>query len=248
MKQTKSILLIAVTLVVISCSNNKQTQQLIEDSASAVEAAPANNILPVIEDTELFDGPNSTTKLVNHKATEMIGETQFLSIDESCTVRILDEKDGWYKIQVVTPDWLSQSHIGWVKKDVIGSPEDDTKEEELSLKEGSDYIILADENIGAQNLYCYVNGNNLKKEELKKIALYIKDKHGSASKVNVHLYDSKKLGDLISKIHLNDNEYLKVADHYLYFLDFDNLGSFYPYQDIKYKELGGKNWKKEPIK
>jgi hypothetical protein len=54
----------------------------------------------------------------------------------------------------------------------------------------------------------------------------------------------------MTKYPLSDSEYLRIADQFIAESTFDAPNSvwMYPYQDIKYKELGGKNWKREPIK
>ena len=68
-------------------------------------------------------------------------------------------------------------------------------------------------------------------------------------KCNISLYDDKAIKSLVTKYPLSDKEYLKVADHFIATSTFDmNEIWLYPFQDIKYKELGGKNWKKKPIK
>lgn len=66
---------------------------------------------------------------------------------------------------------------------------------------------------------------------------------------NISIYDDKSIKSLVTKYPLPDKEYLKVADHFIANSTFDMTDVWlYPFQDIKYKELGGKNWKKEPIK
>jgi len=68
-------------------------------------------------------------------------------------------------------------------------------------------------------------------------------------KCNISIYDDKSIKFLTTKYPLTDKEYLKFADHFVATSTFEmNDVSLYPFQDIKYKELGGKNWKKEPIK
>jgi hypothetical protein len=53
---------------------------------------------------------------------------------------------------------------------------------------------------------------------------------------------------LVTIYPLGNKDYLKVADHFVAQSTFDmNDVWLYPFQDIKYKELGGKNWKKRPI-
>jgi hypothetical protein len=48
------------------------------------------------------------------------------------------------------------------------------------------------------------------------------------------------------KYPVSDKEYLKLADHNIASSIFDMPEVWmYPLQDIKYKELGGHNWKKK---
>lgn len=62
---------------------------------------------------------------------------------------------------------------------------------------------------------------------------------------NIHLYDDPSIKSLITKYPLTDSEYLQFADHFVASSMFEMPEiDVYPFQDIKYKELGGKNWKK----
>ncbi len=66
---------------------------------------------------------------------------------------------------------------------------------------------------------------------------------------NINLFDTKSIKKYIGKYPLDKSEYLEYADHFVASSNFDSPEVWlYPYQDIKYKNLGGKNWKKEPIK
>lgn len=77
------------------------------------------------EDIELREGPGKKfDKIINQKATEALHRTQYLKIDYSCKVREAEEKDGWSKIAVVEPDWLTNSHQGWIEtKHIINTTE-----------------------------------------------------------------------------------------------------------------------------
>lgn len=62
---------------------------------------------------------------------------------------------------------------------------------------------------------------------------------------NIYIYDDVSIKKLTTKYPLTDFEYLKVADHFIASSMFEIPEVWgYPFQDIKYKELGGKNWKK----
>lgn len=60
-------------------------------------------------------GPGTSyDKLVNEKATRILKTTQYITIDNSVTVYEECSQGGWSKIHVTDPDYLSQSHRGWV--------------------------------------------------------------------------------------------------------------------------------------
>ena len=67
--------------------------------------------------------------------------------------------------------------------------------------------------------------------------------------VYINIIDTKKIYPLIKEYLLKGEKYIKVADHFIAQSSFDCPSDvwWYPYQDIQYKEFGGKNWKKEPI-
>lgn len=67
---------------------------------------------------------------------------------------------------------------------------------------------------------------------------------------NIYVYDTKSILPLVDIYPLNPKDYVKLADHFVSISTFDatELRDWYPYQDFKYKEYHGQNWKKEPIK
>lgn len=67
---------------------------------------------------------------------------------------------------------------------------------------------------------------------------------------NIFVYDDKLVVPLLNKYPLEKEEYLLLADHLVGDSTFDTPGyvSWYPYQDWKYRDYGGKNWKKDPIR
>jgi hypothetical protein len=69
-------------------------------------------------------------------------------------------------------------------------------------------------------------------------------------KSNVYIYDSKSIQPLIDIYPLEGADYLNVADHFIAASVFElpDEMEWYPFQDLLYKEYGGTNWKKEPIK
>lgn len=66
-------------------------------------------------DVVLRAGPSTTTeKLVNEKASAILHSTEYLTIDKSVTVREECTQGGWSRVRVTDPDWLRDSHFGWV--------------------------------------------------------------------------------------------------------------------------------------
>lgn len=58
-------------------------------------------------------------RLINEKATAVLGTTKYLQIDNSTTVREECSEDGWSRVAVTDPDWLRDSHIGWVPSSAL---------------------------------------------------------------------------------------------------------------------------------
>lgn len=65
-------------------------------------------------------GPGTSyEKRINQKATSILKTTRYIEIDNSVTVYEECSQDGWSKIRVTEPDYLSQSHRGWVSSKVL---------------------------------------------------------------------------------------------------------------------------------
>lgn len=60
-------------------------------------------------------GPGTNfSKIVNEKATRILKKTHYITIDNTVTVYEECTQDGWSKIRVTDPDYLSKSHRGWI--------------------------------------------------------------------------------------------------------------------------------------
>lgn len=244
----KQVFLISLLmLVLVSCKNKQSNKEIaVVDTIveSVVDEESHKTEFSVKEESEIFQSPNSKEKVLNQKATNALGETTYCEISRECIVKILDTKDEWVKIQVVEPSWLSSSHIGWVKKSCI---EMDEENSQILVQEGKDYeVMLKDIQGTVTNYYIKNNTCKLDDSDLYNFAKAIQKHVGG--KCNIYIYSSDKVKDLMTKYPLQGEEYLKVADAFVYSLGFDGTYSFYPFQDIQYKEFGGRNWKKDPIK
>lgn len=227
-----AIIIVAIPyFALFSCSKSKNT-------VSSVES------IEVIEDSNIFEAPNSTEKVLNTQASAVCRSLQYCSISRDCLVRILERQDDWVKVQIVSPEWLSDTHIGWVKASCIASEEGEKPS--IVVEEGKDYEILLKDT--SKTVICYYIKNitcELNDSNLYLFAKAIQDNLGGGC--NVYIYESDKVKHLMTKYPLKGKEYIEVADEFAYLLDCQGFYSFYPYQDWQYKEYGGKNWKGKPI-
>ncbi len=60
-------------------------------------------------------GPSTKTdKIINQKATAILHRTDYITVDHTVTVYEECSVSGWSKIRVTDPDWLANSHRGWI--------------------------------------------------------------------------------------------------------------------------------------
>lgn len=180
-------------------------------------------------------------KIINKKATAAIGETQYLTVDTSCIVLILEHEADWVKVQVIDPDWLKSSHIGWMKTKYLEgfSPK-------VTVSKDFYRIVLHESNGNVENVYVVYMKNDITPEIARALIFQIRLEIENA---NINVFANEKIIQLFKKYPLEKNEYLKVADQYICRSSFDAplAVGWYPYQDILYKEYGGNNWKKDPL-
>lgn len=108
-------------------------------------------------------------------------------------------------------------------------------------------ILGTDHNNAVENFYVYFKNISVNKDSIQDFATSFKREH-SNKQCNIYIIDNKSIYPLVKKYPLKGSEYIKVADHFVALYDFSNDISLYPLQDIYYKNQGGKNWKKDPIK
>lgn len=93
----------------VSCgSDSKKTGQELRVNGSGVvlRAAPSEK----------------SAKLINKKATEIMKTTQYLQLDNTVTVHEECTQGTWSRVRVTEPDWLRDSHIGWVPSNSLRRP------------------------------------------------------------------------------------------------------------------------------
>jgi len=235
----RNIILLGLFIVFIRCSNDSNETESV-------------NIQPINYNVEgeriiLRSGPGENfDKIINKKASALLKEDHYTEVDYTVKVIILDSKDGWSKIKVTEPDYLSKSHVGWMPTEHIVK---ENKPERIGRLESSDYEILRTEKKKlAVNYYVLIKLAEFDKDRVHEFILKFRNQH-CTSDCSIFVYDTKSILPLIDKYPLENAEYVTVADHFIAISTFDapKLKSWYPYQDFLYKEYGGKNWKKEPF-
>lgn len=250
MRKLYFVLLILVSLFCQSCidkgknddnSNSSTVVTLEESSNDKLEEKNEKIIFDVIKESFLYAQPSSkSNKLINQKATQALGEVYYLSVATDCKVVVLEEDSDWSKIQVEIPEHLRSSHIGWVKTDILSNPAD-IEEDTTKYEENIDYQIFYSKKMGtAVNIYVLLLWKDFDRDSLNKLAKFIKTKESNGRKCNIHLYDTSDIVPLIEKYPLEGQEYVKMADHYVFMLSFDGSASYYPLIDSQYKKYGGK--------
>lgn len=250
MKNTSII--IVVVFMLFACTENKRNRTYNNE----------NSVISVKENTKKKKKPKTfdlnkdkiylkkmpqknADNIINEKATKALGTVDYITVDRSRKVVILEQKDQWSKIKVVDPDWLSETHKGWIlSKHII------MENKVLEKLPPKTYEILKTEEMPTVITYHILI--KLKKYNEEKIYDFIqrfRNEYCTDDKCNVMIYDSKSILNLINKKPLEGKDYIKLADHFVSMSSFDSPNSqmWYPFQDFLYKEYGGKNWKKKKI-
>ena len=69
----------------------------------------------IVRSVDLRDGPGEKyPKKINQKASDVLQRIEYLSVDASTTVKLLDVKGEWAEIQVTEPAFLADTHRGWI--------------------------------------------------------------------------------------------------------------------------------------
>lgn len=245
-KSSIAFFVLIITALLMSCEQSQQGQ------TSSKEDSNSNK--PKVykikgEEIVIRTGPgNDFDKLINQKATQSLGKTHYAQVDYTVEVVIEATEGEWSKIKVVNPDWLSNSHIGWIQtKHILMEGGNKVKNHE-KLDPNSYEIFKTEHNSQVQNFHVLIKSEGFNKETIHDLINKFRTEHCKGN-CNVNIYDSKSISELISKYPLEKKEYIELADHFVAMSSFDapDLKTWYPFQDFQYKEYGGKNWKKEKI-
>ena len=255
-KLTQILILILITLFTNSCGNNYEkiiAEQ--NNNIAEIEALIGESITEEVEPNKSYNidgeeifirtGPgNNYNKIINTKATEALNETHYLTLDNSCKVVIEEENGEWARIRVVDPYWLGDSHKGWVPLKNIRKTE-----KVLPKLDANKFEILnVDSTSILKNYLVLIKFKNFTKQDITDFVRQLRTEFCKGN-CNISIINTNSISSLIYKRDLDGSDYIKVADNFVAesYFDSPELIQWYPFQDIKYKELGGKNWNKEPI-
>ena len=118
----KAPLFIVPLILFLSACVDGETTATVDGTETVTAGAKSetHQEYDVLESYELRSDPSADSpRIVNQKASDMLGETHYMSIDPSVTVRVLSTEGDWAEIQVTQPEHLRDSHQGWVPKSVI---------------------------------------------------------------------------------------------------------------------------------
>lgn len=111
-----------------------------------------------------------------------------------------------------------------------------------AFEENRDYeIIKINKSATLNNIYALVLADSCNEQRLDSLAKHIAQEKSPNIQCNVHIYDSKEIQHLMEKYPIEGQEYVDVADHFVYMLSFDGMGWYYPLKDALYIEYGGKH-------
>lgn len=93
-------LLLLIISLLCGCSQQEITSN---NSGDTPEQTTTPEIFGIKgEEIVLYSGPtDSSDKIINEKATAVLGKTEYCQVDYSTKVQIIARKDDWVKVQVV---------------------------------------------------------------------------------------------------------------------------------------------------
>ncbi|MBQ9205158.1 MAG: hypothetical protein IJP90_07945 [Treponema sp.] len=241
MNRKLTFMLSIFSVILIGCnksSNNVNTQN------KAITYKPNQKTEVVVDkstyrisesDVYVYNRPNGE-KIKNQKLSSVLGETHYIQVDTDCTVEVVEKKDEWVKIHTVYPDWLQDTHNGWILAKYLYNFS------EIKISD-TEYKILKEVSTTVNNIYVLYLGDNFSKKKAIALNEYLRNSKKLLG--NIYIFDDEKASELIDNNSLEKDNYVFLADHFIAMSTFDIPKSviYYPYQDNQYKALGGKNFK-----
>ena len=106
-------------------------------------------------------------------------------------------------------------------------------------------VILSDKMVDERMEFIIIlpEADTMSRDDLKDYCYWFRDQNCDGE-CTIEVYSTGEDFELYSKSPLTDEEYLIVADRFAATLVYTGYFGFYPFQDMRYDELGGKNWRK----
>lgn len=114
-------------------NKNEESTSNIEDSIFNLTVGK----IYAIDGAEIIirEGPSEEFKgVINQKASNLLNKTIFANVDHSTKVKVIEMNNKWSKITVVEPDWLTDTHIGWIENKYIQESYDEIIIQTLNKK------------------------------------------------------------------------------------------------------------------
>lgn len=148
------------------------------------------------------------------------------------------------KFQIIGKDgdmckinWRDEDVIGWIPIEKV-----DTISVKKLLKNGIDYEILKiEENSVVVNYFVWIKSEISTEKECYYFYKRFVQSVPYNKKRNITFYDKKLNDQLIGDYDFENEDYVTVAEHMIYYVDYDGYYSYYPLmKDSMYKKYGGK--------
>lgn len=143
------VVVLVIFVVVSGEDKGNQVSQTAETNSASSDYPPSSHNLPPACDktttrtgrvrtldadsVNVRSGPGTDyPKLVNKKASAALKGTHYITVDSSTVLFEECTKDGWSWIRVTEPDWLRESHRGWISSQFFSTVEDDSVKSKIA--------------------------------------------------------------------------------------------------------------------
>lgn len=163
-------------------------------------------------------GPGTSfSKIINQKATRILKSTHYITIDNSVTVVEECSQGTWSKIRVTDPDYLSQSHRGWIASKFLRGKKVDSSGTEVFI----DADFYFDKNTRAYKNLIIAGVNKVHRENsrcknIDPSSAYISSSKGSKSNPVFYVTcgkDSKVFNVFFSKSDIESDKRFTAKKH-----------------------------------
>ena len=194
---TKTLIIFQLLLIpalILSCSSTQNRVSEENSISSGTIERLSNDVFGInVENIPIRISPDEKAKkVINQKATETLGKTQYCEVDYSTKVEVLETKGDWLKIKVVEPNWLSESHIGWIPSKYLITKDEEEKQSLDKLNPIEYEIIKTGHNQTVQNFYVLLKHPHFDKNFIYQFTKQFRKEYCTRN-CNVYVYDTKTI-------------------------------------------------------